>query len=52
MATSNANTTLVVIVVAALAFAGGYYYYNQKDKETVLDVNIGGENLSVTTDKQ
>jgi hypothetical protein len=52
MAQDKGNTALIVILVAALAFAGGYYYYNQKDKETVLDVNIGGENLSVTTDKQ
>ena len=40
--TNNSVTVLMVAVLLALAFAGGYYYYRQKDKDTILDVNIGG----------
>lgn len=46
------NSILLIVVIAALAFAGGYYYYDQKDKHTVVDMNIGGKNLNVTTDKK
>jgi hypothetical protein len=51
----NGNSVPMYLVVAVLlvgAFAGGYYYYQQKDKDTVLDVNVGGKNISATVEHQ
>jgi hypothetical protein len=47
---SDKNTTafLVVCVLLVAAFAGGYYYYQEKDKDTILDMNVGGKNISAT----
>ena len=51
---SDKNTTafLVVCVLLVAAFAGGYYYYQEKDKDTILDMNVGGKNISATIEHQ
>ena len=43
---------MLIAVLAVVAFAGWYYYYQQKDKETLFDVNVGGENFSATVEQE
>ncbi len=45
-AAGNSTNLILIVAVVALAFAGGYYYYREKDKDTVLDVNIGGKQIT------
>ncbi len=55
MATITGNNSTSVVLIAALlllAFAGGYYYYREKDKDTILDVNIGGKNITAEVDHE
>jgi hypothetical protein len=52
MANKDMTTFLVVAVLLVGAFAGGYYYYQQKDKDTLLDINVGGKNISATIEGQ
>ncbi|MGE4313967.1 MAG: hypothetical protein AB7E85_06830 [Pseudobdellovibrionaceae bacterium] len=42
---------IMVLVLMVIAFAGGFYYMQQKDKETLFDFNIGGENISATVEQ-
>jgi hypothetical protein len=48
----NPVSILMVVVLVALAFAGGYYYYQQKDKDTILDVNIGGKQITAEVERE
>jgi hypothetical protein len=43
---NSVPTVILLVVLLAAAFAGGYYYYQQKDKDTILDINVGGRNIS------
>ena len=43
---------VLLVVLLALAFAGGYYYYREKDKDTILDVNIGGKKITAEVDHE
>jgi hypothetical protein len=43
---------LIVLAVAAVAFAGGYYYFQQKDKDTLFNVNIGGKEISAEVERE
>lgn len=49
---NNGTATILVIALLVLAFAGGYYYYREKDKDTILDVNVGGKNITATVDHE
>ncbi len=47
LASGNSGVNIIlVIALLVLAFAGGYYYYRQKDKDTILDMNIGGKKIT------
>ena len=50
--TKKVGLGVMVIVLMIIAFGGGFYYMQQKDKETLFDFNIGGQNFNATVEKQ
>ena len=47
---NTAGLTALIIVLLVVAFAGGYYFYQQKDKDTVIEMDLGGEESSLEID--
>ena len=50
--TNNSMSVLLIVALLVLAFAGGYYYYRNKDKDTILDLDLGGKKITATVDHQ
>lgn len=51
MADNNNNNGMMALIVILLivVLAGGYYYMQEKD-DTVLEMNVGGESMSIEAD--
>ncbi|HQX27560.1 MAG TPA: hypothetical protein PKX38_06450 [Alphaproteobacteria bacterium] len=49
--TPQKNQNLVIALIVVLALAAGYYFYEQNNKETVLDVNIGGKQIKAEIER-
>ena len=47
---NKAGLTALIIILLVVAFAGGYYFYQQKDKDTVVEMNLGGDESSLEID--
>ncbi|MGB4106434.1 MAG: hypothetical protein WBK55_01405 [Alphaproteobacteria bacterium] len=45
------NQNIIIAVIVVVALAAGYYFYEQNQKETVLDVNIGGKQIKAEIDR-
>ncbi len=49
--TPQKNQNLVIAVIIVLALGAAYYFYDQSRKETVLDVNIGGKQITAEIER-
>lgn len=45
------NQSLVIAVILVLALGAAYYFYEQSRKETIIDINIGGKQISAEIER-
>jgi uncharacterized membrane protein YpjA len=47
----NPVNFVLLLLVVALGAGFGYYYYQQQNKDTVIDINLGGKQFTAEIDQ-